>query len=203
MKRRILLTTAAILSVLVLASGAVANVLLSIPDDIEPPKYLTGGGPAIQEDGTPWAMHDGEWAFIPFYRTPDLPDDFDLLNDFDPNVFDKQLHITGWVEFTDDFLPFRSLVRGTGAVPVIFVKWSELQDAMDDGKLYIGELKAMESLRAGTASFYVEENHIYGVHPVSHLAVAARGKLTNGTSFDVRVVEVGLELKEVRIVFKD
>jgi hypothetical protein len=148
-------------------------------------------------------MHDGEWAVIPFYRTPDLPADFDLLNDSDPNVFDKQLHIKGWVEFTDDFQPFRWIAQGTGAVPVVFVKWSELKDAMADGKLYVGELAAMGSIRYGTASYYVEENHIYGIHPVSHLAVVARGTLVGGGTFDVRVIEVGLELKEVKIVFED
>ena len=61
----------------------------------------------------------------------------------------------------------------------------------------------MKSLRTGTASFYQEENHLYGVHPVSHLAVVARGKLSDGSSFDVRVIEVGLELKQVQIDFKN
>ncbi len=203
MKRRSILTSVAILAALVLTSAAAANFLLSIPDDIEPPFYLSGGGPFLLDDGTPWAMQDGEWAFIPFYRTPDLPADFDLLNDFDPNWADKELQVNGWLEVTDDFQPYRWQTRGTGAVPVIFVKWSELQDAMADGKLYVGELAAMESLRVGTASFYQEENHIYGVHPVSHLAVVAQGTLTDGTSFDVRVVEVDLELKEVTIVFEN
>lgn len=203
MKRRTTVRLLGALAILALSTVGWGRQLLQIPRDISPPFYLSGGGPFLLDDGTPFAMHDGEWAVIPFYRTPDLPADFDLLNDYDPDVFDKQLHIKGWVEVTDDFLPFRSLARGTGAVPIIFVKWTELQDAMADGRLYVGELAAMESLRVGTASYFQEENHIYGVHPVSHLAVVARGTLADGGSFDVRVVEVGLELKRVSIDFRD
>jgi hypothetical protein len=198
-----LLATVAILA---LATTALTNELFKIPDDITPPFYLSGGGPALLEDGTPWAMQDGTWAAIPFYRDPTnllaTDPDFDLLSDFDPNVFDAPLHIKGWVEATDDLLPYRWQARGTGALPIAFVKWDELQAAMADGALTIGELASLPSLRVGTATFYQEENHIYGVHPVSHLAVEARGKLAGGGSFKLKVVEVDLELKEVQIVFE-
>jgi hypothetical protein len=206
MKRRILPKLLGGLVVLAVAALAGANDLLQVPEDGTPPFYLSGGGPFVLDDGTPWAMQDGTWAAIPFYRSPDAilasDPDFDLLHDFDPNVFDAPLYIKGWVEFTDDMQVRRWQSRGTGALPIAFVRWDELQAVMADGRLTIGELATLPSLRMGTATFYQEENHSYGVAEVSHLAVEARGTLAGGGSFKLKVVEVGLELKEVQIVFE-
>jgi hypothetical protein len=204
MKRKGILASVAILATLALASVGGAYVMIWVPDDGEPNFYISGGGPFILEDGTPWAMHDDEWAVIPFYRTPDhLAADFDLVNDSDPDWADAQLQIGGFAAYTDDGHPHHWQVRGLGAVPVVFVKWSELRAAMAEGHLYVGDLAACPSIKYGTASYYLEENHIYGVHPVSHLAVVMRGTLAGGGSFDVKVVEVGLELKQVQIKFKN
>jgi hypothetical protein len=44
-------------------------------------------------------------------------------------------------------------------------------------------------------------NHIFGIHPVSHFAFVARGRLDDGTAFDVRVVEVDLDLVRFDVRF--
>jgi hypothetical protein len=165
-----------VFALLALTGVAWANVRLSVPEDIVPPVYVGPAGPAIL-DGSLFALHDGEWAAIPFYRSPEFIDpDFDLLNDFDPAVFDAPLRIEGFAVFRDATLavPTLSQVRGLGAVPVWFVRWGELRDAAADGVLRFSELVAMDSLRIGSADFYQEQNHFYGHHPVSHLAIVAR-----------------------------
>src|SRR5262249_55419054 len=158
-KRSRILMLVAILATLALASVAGAFNIIRVPADAEPDFYLGGGGPFFLADGTPWFMHDGEWAVIPFYRTPDhLAADFDLAYGFDPDWTDAQLQISGFAAYTDDLQPHHWQVRGLGAVPIIFVKVSELQAVMANGTLYVGDLAACPSIKYGTASYYLEEN---------------------------------------------
>jgi hypothetical protein len=204
MRRPRISLVVSVLAVLALAGAVWANVRLRVPQDVTPPFYTSGSGPFILGDGSLFAINDGEWAVIVFYRSPEFaPAGFDFLNDFDPNVFSAPLHVDGFIELDNagDFL--MSQARGTGAVPMWFVKWEELQDAAADGTLLIDELLDMDSLRVGTASSFEEQNHVDGIHPVSHLTVVASGTLEGGGTFDLRAVEVGLELKRVRIVFEE
>ena len=79
----------------------------------------------------------------------------------------------------------------------------ELEALAADGDLTVEELLGAESLLIGTATKYREVNHIYGVHPVSHLTDVASGTLEGGGTFDFRAVEVGLELQQVQIDLRD
>jgi hypothetical protein len=152
-------------------------------------------------DGEFFAIHDGEWAVIPWWRSiEDIPAGFDLLNDFDPNVWNAEVYMEGSI-LVDDGALFATQVQGLGAVPMWFVAWDELQAAAGDGALLVEELEAMDSLVVGTADVYTEINHVYGVHPVSHLTMVASGALEDGREFDVRAVERGLELVNVSIDF--
>src|SRR5687768_8643914 len=185
-----------ILSFLVLlafAGAAWANERLRVPEDATPPFYTSGSGPFILGDGSLFAINDGEWAAIVFYRSAEFaPAGFDFLNDSDPNVFDAPLHVEGFIQFDRHGNFLMSQARGTGAVPIWFVRWDELQAATGDGTLLLDELLAMDSLRIGAAMELEEQNHVADVHPVSHLTVVASGTLEGGGTFDLRVVEVGL-----------
>jgi len=86
-------------------------------------------------------------------------------------------------------------------VPFWFVHLSEFQAAIADGELTISELASFDSLLKGTASFYNEQNHIFGLHPVSHYAMVASGTLDDGRSFNLLFIEVNLKLVQVQIDF--
>jgi hypothetical protein len=182
---------------------ACANTRLRFPEDGEPPFYNSSAGPALNADGSLFALHDGEWAAIPFYRSPEFaPLDYDLLNKIDPSAFDAPLQVTGFIELDNEGNIFLEQTQGTGAVPIWFLKWADLQTIAADGDLTIGELLDVESLRMGIADFYEHQNHVFGVHPVSHLTIVGQGTLEDGSAFELRAVEVGLELQQITIDFE-
>jgi hypothetical protein len=186
----------------IIAAGvALANTVFLVPEDGTPPFYHSVGGPFFPGDGSVFALNDGKWAVLPFYRDPDFPaDEHDLINDFDENVFDASLFITGTFTLTDDGQLFATTAQGT-AVPVWFVKWKDLQKALGDGRLQMGELRAMKSLIKGTASSYSDDNQVFGVAPVSRLNLRAEGTLEDGRSFRVHFVEENLELLTAEVDF--
>jgi hypothetical protein len=192
----------ALLALLVVAGVAWAkNTRIEINEDFGPPTWHDFQSFGLIE-GELFAIHDDEWAAIIFWRPPeDIPSGFDLLGGFDGSVFDSELLIKGYVIVDDDGnVPFAQ-VQGLGAVPVWFVPWDDLQAAAADDVLTIDELLALDPLK-GIADSFVEENHVYGVHPKSHLTTEASGTLEDGTSFELRAVEVDLELKQVQIDFE-
>jgi len=81
-----------------------------------------------------------------------------------------------------------------GAVPVWFVSWPELQTAVADGYLTVGELDGLPSHVAGFASHYQESLHVGGVSNVGKIEFTAAGVLEDGRSFQVEAMardEVG------------
>lgn len=72
-------------------------------------------------------------------------------------------------------------------MPVWFVRWPELRDAVADGVLTITELDALPSHIAGLASFYTETLHPYGGAQVSKLTLVGTGTLEDGRSFRIQV----------------
>jgi hypothetical protein len=72
---------------------------------------------------------------------------------------------------------------------------------MADGDLTMLELWTADSLRIGSAEFYEHQNHVFGVHPVSHLTIVGRGSLEGGGSFELNAIEVDLDLMYVQIDF--
>ena len=136
---------------LTLSMVARAQVHRQIPEDQQPPYYAT-----IDRGFMP---HTEEWAVVIFYRTPEcVPADFNLLDFFDPppRPFLCALQIEGHSNWrsVDDPFPADIHLQGTGAVPLWFVRWPELQAAVADDKLTVAELSALPSLLIGSASFF-------------------------------------------------
>jgi len=159
----------------------------------------------------PYVIQDGTWAAIPFYRLPEcVPRDFNLLSFFDiPRAFSCPLTVRGFEIWKNglppvDFAPIQTELRGVGAVPIWFVRWSELQGAIADGTLTVTELWTLPSLRIGTASFFQES-----LHPVEapagrgSLQIVAHGLLSNGTSFQLEVASPDQDsISSVKISFR-
>ena len=179
-----------------------ANVRLSIPEDVQPPAYLSPAGPGFQ----PGVIQDGQWAALVFYRPPEcVPLGFNLLDWFDADAVDCPLLVSGfgvWEGTDTTVFPIMTQVKGLGAVPIWFVRWPELQEAMADGELTILELASLESLRVGSADHFEEQLHFQPPHPNSHSAIRASGTLSGGGSFALLAIENDLEWTEVRIVFE-
>lgn len=159
-----------------------------------------------------FVIQDGAWAAIVFYRLPQcVPADFNLLNFFDaPRAFSCPLTVRGFQIWKNgpppiDSEPIQVHTRGLGAVPVWFVRWSELQPAVSDGSLTVPELWGLSSLRIGSASFYQEGLRPFGGAQRGSLQIAAHGLLADGTSFQLEFtgVEAQADLTAaVRISFK-
>ncbi len=165
----------------VLAFGAVRTVFPSAQDP-GPPFY------ARIEWGH--VLHDGATAAIAFYRDPAcVPPDFNLPNLFDaPRAFGCPLTVEGFEVWKNgpppvDAGPIQVETRGLGAVPIWFANWDELSFALSDHVLTIGELRALPSLREGSASFYQETLHPAGIARVHMIGIAAHGTLADGTPF--------------------
>src|SRR5438034_6998022 len=175
------------LAAFALGTAAQAQIRLDVPEDRQPPFYATFGQGFLP--------HTEEWAVVIFYRTPAcVPVDFNLLDVFDapPRPFSCALHIEGfllWRSLNDPYAA-EILLHGTGAVPVWFVRWPELQAAIADDELTIGELAALPSLLSGSASFFLESirNDIVQQRGGNE-ALIASGTLTDGRSFQVEITE--------------
>jgi hypothetical protein len=189
---------------LTLSMVARAQVHQQIPEDIQPPVYA-----ALDRGFMP---HTEEWAVVIFYRNTDcVPADFNLLDLIDPppRPFLCALQIEGHSNWRslDDPYPSDSLFQGTGAVPLWFVRWPELQEAVADDELTIAELAALPSLLKGSASFFLESirNDIRGQRGGNE-AVVAGGSLTDGRTFQVEFTEKFREgqhlFPHIRIDFK-
>jgi len=102
------------------------------------------------------------------------------------------LHIEGFLLWRslDDPYAAEILLHGTGAVPTWFVRRPELQGAIADGVLTIGELAALPSLLTGSASFFLESirNDIVQQRGGNE-ALVASGTLSDGRSFQVELTE--------------
>ena len=94
-------------------------------------------------------------------------------------------------------------------MPVWFVSWPELEGAMADDSLTIGELEGMESLMTGSASSYSETLHPYDPSWTrnSMIEYEAHGLLADGRSFKVHALAVtpyhnAKWLENINIIFK-
>ncbi len=174
-----------------------------------------GGGipayaPLIQRlaNGDVVVPNDGVWAAITFYRDPAcVPPDFDLLNLFDPQALRCTLTVEGFEIWcngpgTGDLGPIQSVSHGLGAVPIWFVKLSDLEAAISDGNLTVGELEGLSTLKKGTATFFKATQHPLDVANVTHIEISARGVLQDGGQFQYQLTGGQPALiGHVRIVF--
>ena len=161
------------------------------------------GPPSYSELASDFVFHTERDAAIVFWRSTDcVPEDFNLLLNLDltpafpggpPRPFVCPLTVEGvatWHDPAADPFPYQVRVRGSGAVPIWFVAWPELQASMSDSILTIAELVVLPSLRIGHASFYQESimNSTQGQrHPSS--ATNARGLTDDGKPFRFHVSE--------------
>jgi hypothetical protein len=152
-------------------------------------------------------LNDGEWAVIIFYRpTECVPDDFNLLDMMDYNAFACTPPTTdGFIVWAGEpwvSAPIQIRLHEADLVPVWFVKWDELQDAVEDGSLTMPDLKALPSLLVGAADEYSETLHPTGVVKVPMINFVAQGALQDGRSFYAHAILVVEKVWNVQINFK-
>lgn len=152
---------------------------------------------------------DGEWAAIAFYRPPScVSATFNLLEFFNPAAFGcnaEEPYLAGFGIFQGGPFdpPIQSrlqLVRGQ-TLPVWFVSWSELEAAITDDVLTIGELEALPSLLIGGATFYTETLHPFQAAQQTMTDIVAFGYLEDGRAFTYQATETHGMLKHVKIDF--
>jgi hypothetical protein len=73
---------------------------------------------------------------------------------------------------------------GTGAVPVWFVSWRELEAALIDDKLTIGELRSMQSLQIGHAIRFEGTSLLSPQAQLVKIRMTASGDLLDGRQFE-------------------
>jgi hypothetical protein len=170
------------------ATQSSAPVILRFPADQPGPRFyaLFGRG---------FMPNDNGWVGIVFVRSPScIPSGFNLLDWFDspPTAWACTLTIEGEAWWHDVAVPppFQTHERGTGAVPVYFVRLSELQAAIADDVITIGELESLPSLLIGKASFLEHITHNTN-QPTNHghETLVSRGLLEDGRSFEFRYNE--------------
>jgi hypothetical protein len=169
-------------------------------------------------DGSAYYFHDDQWAAFVFLRLPScVPPDFDLLDSEDlvpafpggpPRVFLCPLTVDGHaiLKSADDFIPIQANLKGLGAVPVWFVKVSEVQAILAGNKLTIAQLLASPSLRKGLATQYNEVDLPGDFRPQGQghgsIQVVASGSLEDGTRFQLDWHDEQSSVRHVRISFK-
>jgi hypothetical protein len=194
MRSRRIIVELCVIAMLTVAGAVWADEHVRFPGDVPVVDIYHSGGPI-------GSLNDDQLVVIPFWRLPEsIPSDFNLLDTFDSRALDLPLLVKGVARFRDS-LPMSWEARGLGAVPFWFVRLSEFQAATADGLLTIFELASFDSLLKGTANFYQEQNHIFGLHQVSHYTMVASGTLDDGRSFNVLFVEVDLVFVQRQIDF--
>jgi hypothetical protein len=149
-------------------------------------------------------FHDGVWAAIPFYREPSqIRTDFNLMSFMDRwAALDATLLIEGFVirDLPAPSPPKKFFAQGLPGMPVWFVRWDELSEAMfDDYHLTIVDILAMESLVMGWADFYHEEIKSGGRdNPSSHRIITC-GVLEDGRDFWAHFVHGNAGTTEVGV----
>lgn len=153
--------------------------------------------------------NDGEWAALPFLRDLScVPPGQDLGVIVGPPAFGCTLTVEGHEHWQNgpgiDPAPRQTVYRGLGAVPIVFVKLSEVDAAMAGG-LLLPELMGLPSAIVGHADHYKEVDILGVSGPLGPgrgmYKIQARGELEDGRSFTMHVNEVLGELQRVRIDF--
>ena len=165
-----------------------APIILRYPAEQPGPRYY-----ALFQRG--FAPNDNGWVGIVFVRDPScVPAGFNLLDWFDspPVAWACKLTVEGEAWWHDVLVPppFQTRAHGLGAVPIYFVRWSELQAAIADDVITIGELESLPSLLIGTASFFEQIAHNTN-QPTNHghETLVSRGLLEDGRAFEFRYNE--------------
>jgi hypothetical protein len=165
----------------------VGVLLLAVPTATANVRLTGGETPFYARIESGDIFRTDEWAVIAFYRPPAcVPAGFNSLALFDvpgalacgPSTIDG---FTIWRNAPQtDPAPIQAEYHGLGAVPIWFVRWPELEDAVADDVLTIGELAGMPSRLVGSASFYEETLHPEQSAQVGELEFVVQGTLECG-----------------------
>jgi hypothetical protein len=137
-----------------------ADVVFTTPGDSPGPPFY-----AISANGG-FIPHDNEWAAIPFLRQlACVPANVNLFDIVGPSAFGCTLTVSGHEHWENgpwaDPAPRQTQFIGSGAVPIVFVRWSELQNAIADGTLGFSELLGLSTPNR-YRRFY-KETDIFGI----------------------------------------
>ena len=182
-------------------TGRLASINLQFPGEDPGPPYYS----VIEHQFIP---HTADWAAIPFVRDPQcIAAGFNLLDQFAvPQAFGCPLYVAGHVTYKNgpppiDLAPIHAEFHNVAPLPVWFVSWAELEAAIADGVLTLSELKALPSLRIGSASFFSYNQHPGPERPQGmgngKIEIVGRGTLQNGTPFSLEVREMGINQESV------
>jgi hypothetical protein len=95
-------------------------------------------------------------------------------------------------------------MTGRGAVPVWFFASPDIDAAMSDGVVTIGELEAIPSRRVGSAATYTELLHPSQSNAQPLIQFSAAGTLNDGDSFTVDVSQGAPDVENhITIDFKE
>ena len=191
-----------------LVSMAIVRIELEPGYGIGVPAYANLG--AILPDGTVWTINTDQWAAIPFYHDPDcVPEDFNLALCWDFNAFNCYSYMEGFYLFKDepsaDTSPIQAKYKAAEPMPVYFIPWPILEEALEDSELKMPELEGLEGLRIGFATFYTETYHAGASVPPYMNEAVAKGYMTdNGDGFQLKYTWLHEDLvpKSVRIDFR-
>lgn len=183
------------------AGHAAANVNLAFPEETPgPPFYARAIAPV--PEGV-------DWVPIVFYRDPNcVPADFNLVSFFDiPRSFGCALTVEGFEIWENgpgqDPAPVEVKSSGLGDVPIWFVGPAELDGALADGIVTIGELSALPSLIMGSAIRFQEVLHPSEAAKHGKLTITAAGSLSDGRTFRLHVsANQDAILRQVRTSFR-
>jgi hypothetical protein len=173
----------------------------SAPVESKEPVRMEANGevPFYARFGENETFSDGEWTVIIFYRSPDcIPADFNLNQFFhfpgegSPGAFacapPTMTSVEYWANGPEtDPAPLIAEMTGRGAVPVWFFAQEDVEAAMSDGSVTIGELAGLPSLLRGQAETYTELLHPSQTNTESLIQFKAEGVLDDGQPFMVDV----------------
>ena len=136
----------------------------------------------------------GEWTPVIFYRPANcIPEDFNLLNFFDPpRAFAcGPMTVDGFAIWETgpglDPAPMQAHLRGLGAVPIWFVRTEDYLAAAEDGVVTIGELEALDPLMGHARLFSQDQHPVPPSEKNSLLVINARGTLQDGRPFRLHI----------------
>lgn len=154
----------------------------------------TPGPPYYALFGRGFTPNDAGWVGIVFVRSPAcVPAGFNLLDWLNPpTAWGCALTVEGEARWHDPVVPpaFQLRDRSAGAVPVYFVTLAELQAAIADNVLTMGELQGLPSLLVGSATFL--EHVVHNTNQPTnhgHETLVSRGTLADGRTFEFRYNE--------------
>lgn len=146
------------------------------------------------------------WGIIYFYvQNPHvIPDDFNLLNFFDPRALSANFAVMGLAGFLPgNFAPYVSVLKERDDVPFWFITSEQARAVAADHIITLPELESYHPLKGHADKFYEQLRPAGGGAPGAGLSVFASGGLDGGGQFEFKLqtrfppgtIEARLELE--------